>query len=308
MEWARESGVAGALRFASRASATAVQKLALVWLGLLSASTHSFAHNPDTSYLRCKVAPHRLELRFTFDPATLYRIVPIDADGDGRVTRAEMEAVAGEIFDYLEEFVHFEINGESARFGQRRPIGWPPDAGEAIAEKDYHQQLLHFTFEAESKPVIEDFYLDYDVFDELGDQHRVISDIEQDGRHHEVIFTLLEPDYVYDTAWVPEPTASAPADPESGPVALAKAARFRSGVARVWDNYLLLLLVAAAVLLAARFPRRGMVIATGASLLVGLLAVFPNWEPIALLGSCAGALLATTLLVPAGLLLPRRSR
>ena len=42
---------------------------------------------------------YALELRFTFDIATLHRIERLDADTDGKVTRAEAEKAAPEIAD-----------------------------------------------------------------------------------------------------------------------------------------------------------------------------------------------------------------
>lgn len=185
------------------------------------------AHSPDTSYLHCKVAPNELDLRFTFDPATLFRIARPDTDGDGRITRAEMDAVAPDIFDYIESAVELEINGRPVKLGGRSGPAWPPEAGDAIAEKDYRTQLLHFTFRRLSKPVIEDFYICHNLFEELGDRHRIIQDIEQAGKHHEVIYTMFEPDYLYDTFWKP-----------------GKKELFRGMVAAVWGSPWLLVVLA----------------------------------------------------------------
>ncbi|MCE9518801.1 MAG: hypothetical protein K8R87_04460, partial [Verrucomicrobia bacterium] len=146
---------------------------------LLLLTSPLFAHNPDTSYLRCLVEPHGLELRFTFDPATLHRIVRPDADGDGKITRAEMEAVTPAIFDYLVATVRLEINGKPVPLGERAGLGWPAEAGEGIFEKDYHTQLLHFTWRCRSQPLMEDVYVCYEVFAELGDRHRIIADMVQ---------------------------------------------------------------------------------------------------------------------------------
>src|SRR5207249_4739642 len=106
-----------------------------------------------------------------------------------------------------------DINGQKSKLGMRGPVGWPADAGEAIAEKDYHAQLLHFRFACSSKPVIEDFSINYDVFDELGDRHRAIADIEQEGKHLEIVFTQFEPDYLYDTAYQSDPLSPARGGP-----------------------------------------------------------------------------------------------
>jgi len=197
------------------------------------------AHSPDTSYLRCTVAPHELGLRFTFDLATLHQIVRPDADGDGEVTRAEMDAVTPEIFEYLESSVQLEVNGEPVKLGERAGLGWPAEGGDAIVEKDYHTQLLHFAFRRPSKPMIEDIYMCQNVFEELGDRHRIIQDIEQDGRHHEVIYTMFEPDYLYDTFWKPDTREL-----------------FRGYMAAVWGSPVLVLVFLPSIILCAfRCPR-----------------------------------------------------
>ena len=95
------------------------------------------AHAPDTSYLRAVVSKHSLELRFTFDLAMLHRILRVDRDQDGKVTRAEAEAVAPDIASFLEETVTLEVNGQKAEFGTLQPLGWPVDAGDSVEEKIY---------------------------------------------------------------------------------------------------------------------------------------------------------------------------
>ncbi len=192
---------------------------------LVLLASPSFAHNPDTSYLRCVLAQHALDLRFTFDIATLFRIVRPDADGDGRVSPAELVQITPEVYAYLEKSVALEINGAPAAPGMRGAVAWPPGAGDAIAEKDYHQVLVHFPLRVESAALIEDFYANYDVFDELGDSHRVIADVEQGEGHHEIIFTQFEPDYLYDTGWLPSETVEPPLFKSS----------FESWVGRLWN-------------------------------------------------------------------------
>src|SRR6188472_2487134 len=101
--------------------------LMLLWAAVLS--TSAFAHAPDTSYLRAVVSKHALELRFTFDIATLHRIERLDADNDGKVTRAEAEKVAPEIAEFLRQSITLEVNGTKAELGALQPLGWPVDAG-----------------------------------------------------------------------------------------------------------------------------------------------------------------------------------
>jgi hypothetical protein len=171
-----------------------------VWSAL---SRPAHAHTADTSYLRATVSKHSLELRFTFDLATLYKIERLDKDGDGKVSRAEAESAAPSIASFLTQAVTLELNGEGAELGKSQPLGWPVDAGDFIEEKNYGQTLLHFTFRQDTANLIEDFYILYELYAQLGAAHRTIANIEQEGKNLEVVFTQFEPDYLYDTFWLP---------------------------------------------------------------------------------------------------------
>ena len=212
---------------------------------ILVATAPVRAHNPDTSYLRCVVSKHGIELRFTLDIATIFRITRANFDGDGRVTREEFERIAPEVFAYLEEAVVLEINGEESKLTGRLQPGWPVEAGDAVLEKDYHQQLVHFPFRVPSPELIEDFTLTYDVFAELGDAHHIVADIEQEGRHLPVTFSQIEPDYVYDTGWTPELKAAARIS-EQIPEPRAST-WLRSYLERIWSATPIILLFALVV-------------------------------------------------------------
>ncbi len=195
--------------------------LALVAWWLLPATAQ--AHNPDTSYLRIRLAPEALETEFVFDVVTLVKIVPtLDADGDHRLTRAELAAKAPEIVAFLREYVPIELNGAVADWGQAAPVGWPPDVGDSIAEQDYHaaKSLIPFTFRKPLEQMPEDVWLEFRFFHRVGSQHSVISAISQPGRDEEVIFREFEPDYFYDTGFhapTPDPTASATSPAAAAP-------------------------------------------------------------------------------------------
>jgi hypothetical protein len=219
-------------RFAKFGALTLAWLLALPWFVQ--------AHAPDTSYLRAVVSKHALELRFTFDIATLHRIERLDADGDGKVTRAEAEKVAPGIAEFLRQSITVEVNGEKAELGTLQPLGWPVDAGKSVEEKNYGQTLLNFTFKQESpQKVIEDFYVLYEVFAQLGAVHRVVANIEQEDKHVEVVFNQFEPDYLYDTYWREE-------------AAPASVLTFRGGVQEAWSRWWVPLVV---VLLVCVVPR-----------------------------------------------------
>lgn len=192
----------------------------LVW-GL---ATIARAHNLDTSYARFTVTATAIESRFTYDVYSLVRIVPgLDANGDAQVSSAELQAQVGAIQAYLRKHVAFEIDGVTATFGAARPVAFPPDVGDAIAEKDYHaaSALVHFAFVHDLPRPAQDFWVQFDLFGELGDRHTVLGAIAHDGQEHEVVFRRWEPDYLYDTGYQPPPPpppATAAATPIEEPV------------------------------------------------------------------------------------------
>ena len=170
----------------------------------------ALAHTPDTSYAQFKVTRNSLECKFTFDLFTLVKIAPkLDANRDHQVTVAELSSRTSDVFDYLRQYVKLEIDGIVADFGQIQPVEFPPDVGSTIPEKDYHAatSLVHFTFRKTLPNVLEDFWIQFGFFDDLGQRHTVISSIEQDGQKNEVLFRFNEPEYLFDTGYVVTPSS-----------------------------------------------------------------------------------------------------
>src|SRR5881394_4054256 len=62
---------------------------ALVVVGL---ALNAFGHNPDTSYCKVAITPKEVLCKFTYDFLTLQKMTTLDANGDGQVSRNELEA------------------------------------------------------------------------------------------------------------------------------------------------------------------------------------------------------------------------
>jgi hydrogenase/urease accessory protein HupE len=168
----------------------------LTWAGTLVIAS---AHNPDTSYARVTITSNQVEFRFTYDVTTLRRIVELDTDGDDQVTRTELESQTSKIQSYLRRRIFPEINSTDVEFGAAQPTGWPSDAGDAIAKADYHQRLIAFAFHNPVSGTPEDVALTFDVFPEFGERHSILGLFVHGSVEHDVIFSFLEPDYLYDT-------------------------------------------------------------------------------------------------------------
>jgi len=179
--------------------------LPLVWLAFVAGHTSAFAHNPDTSYARVKLTDTQVSVRLTYDLFTLGRITQVDADGDGRVTRAELRRAAPAIEKFLREHVQLELNGAKVDLGKMSEPGWPPDKGEVIEAADWHTAdgLIHFLFIKDVIETPQTTALSFDFFDDLGPQHTVLGTFACQGQPLEISFTQTEPDYLFDTGYVP---------------------------------------------------------------------------------------------------------
>lgn len=209
---------------AGRPSLRRTLRAALAAVFVALATSLALAHNPDTSYARIAISHEAVEFKFSYDLLTLFRITPLDGNSDGAVTRAELEAAAPRIQQFLRERIYLEINGHEATFAEALPPTWPEDAGETIRESDYSQRLVSFQFRNPVLTAPEDVALTFDFFDALGPMHTVLGVFEWDAREHEVIFTRFEPDYLFDTGY-------------RAPASAVLAEYFRLGVKHIFLGY-----------------------------------------------------------------------
>src|ERR1041385_5798907 len=164
----------------------------ILFLAVLAQSAS--AHNPDTSYCKVTITGHEVVCKFTYDLLTLQRIVPLDANGDGQLTRAEMEAAFPAIIRFLRERVYLDLNQREAEFAEADPLSWPEKPDTSIPKSDFPQRLLNITFHNPLLSAPEDVTLTFDFFDQLGEAHTVLGAFERNGHDDEVIFTRFEPD------------------------------------------------------------------------------------------------------------------
>jgi hypothetical protein len=166
---------------------------------LLLSTFVACAHSPDTSYCRIAIGAKEVEFKFSYDLATLQRITRLDTNGDHKVSRAELTAAAPAIHNFLREHVFLDLNQREAEFAETEPPSWPEVAGDCIAEGEYGQRLLTFTFRNPVLSLPEDVAITFDFFEQLGGAHTVLGAFICKGHEDEVIFTRFEPDYLYDT-------------------------------------------------------------------------------------------------------------
>lgn len=206
--------------------------LAGIWLVLALLTAAARAHNPDTSYVRCTVADDAVELRLTYDVFTLLKITNLDANQDGRLTRAELRAGTPAIQSFLRAQILLEVDGERVDLGEALDALWPDSAVDSIAAPDWHaaNSLIAFPFRHRVSTPPRDVAITFRFFPQLGARHTVLGVFEHRGLTQEVTFTEGEPDYLFDASYT---TASAAK--ETIPAAVGRFLRL--GVAHIFLGY-----------------------------------------------------------------------
>lgn len=183
-----------------------MRRLICFFFALVLSGTAAFAHNPDTSYARCLVTDDHVEMRLTYDVFTLLKIVDLDSNHDGRLSREELRAGTPAIQRFLREHVLLQIDKQKADLGEGLDAVWPKGAPDAIAAPDWHaaESLIVFPFRRKVSTPPHDIALTFTFFPELGAQHTVLGVFDHRGQSLEVTFTDGEPDYLYDVNYVAE--------------------------------------------------------------------------------------------------------
>ncbi len=174
------------------------------------------AHNPDTSYARVRIFDNRLETRLTFDIFSLQRIVPeIDANGDAGLSREELRRAAPAIQKFLRAHVGIEVDERAADLGEAKDPFWPLDAPDPIPAAAWHtnEALVSFGFDKPLASSPKSVALMFDTFRTLSERHSVLGFFDYRGQITEVVFTLAEPDYLFDVAFAAQAMSAANAMP-----------------------------------------------------------------------------------------------
>ena len=219
--------------------------MSAVWLACAVAI---LGHNPDTSYARIEISQDKIETKLTYDVFTLLSIVPLDDNGDSQVSKDELTRHLPQIAEFLDKRIDLVVNDdeETETLGGLEGFVWPPEAGDAIREADYHSQigLIHFRFVRDVAEVPQSVAIWIHFFETFGDRHTVIGAFALDVDEDEVLFTKYEPEFTYETGWQPSPlavgptTAAAQPSPSRGPVLSRRIWQFfRLGVEHISLGY-----------------------------------------------------------------------
>ncbi len=185
---------------------------AFLCLAALLLVAEASAHTADTGYARVRIFADRIEIRLTCDVFSLNRIVPgLDADGDSALSREELRRATPAIQGFFRVHVGIEIDEGASDLGEAKDPFWPLDAPDPIPASAWHtnESLISFGFDKALRSPPKSVALLFDVFGTLGERHSVIGVFEYRGHSTEVVFTLAEPDFLFDVAYAgPQPPGS----------------------------------------------------------------------------------------------------
>jgi len=180
-------------------------------LGAFFLTANANAHTTDTSYARIRIFDDRIEIRLTLDIFTLQRIVPdIDTNRDSALSREELRRATPAIQKFLREHVGIEVNEAASDLGVAKDPFWPLDAPDPIPASAWHmnEALVSFGFDKPLASPPKTVALLFGVFGTLGERHSVLGVFEYRGQTTEVVFTQVEPDYLFDVAYALPPGAA----------------------------------------------------------------------------------------------------
>lgn len=177
------------------------------------------AHPADVSHLRVKVQRQQAELRFTCHLFSLGRFVPgLDADQDAHLDADELSTAKTLLARYLLQHVQVRINGAPMPLPEPSAFEkiWPDAAADKpVAEADYPARFVDITFSLEAASVLNDLWLEFDIWKETGPLGSIEATYEQDELRTQIPFSMGEPDYLYVTGYAVDDLFQPPIKPET---------------------------------------------------------------------------------------------
>jgi hypothetical protein len=195
---------------------------------LLLLGPRAGAHVADTSLLRVRVLPDKLQLEANVDLFTLNRIIKLDTDADGLVTRGELLQAAPKLEAFFREKLLLKLGGGAPSLGRAAAPEWQSPKDTA-AEGDLQSVHVNLAFERDLPQSARGFRLENAVFDSFGPTHNVIFAVVEGDSTQQAVLTLETPGLDYDFA---SPSAAGAPGEAVGTTSL-----FRLGVSHILEGY-----------------------------------------------------------------------
>ena len=202
--------------------------------------------------MRVTVRRDHFEMRLTLNLLTVAKLVRVDADADGLLSHAEITRAQEPLAACLREHLLLEVNQKKAEWNPefRCELLWPdPSSTTPMSFEQYEGRNLDITLTARGAPLLQDFWIGFNIFELTGPLQTIQGVYEQEGRVLEVPFSVEEPEFTYDTGYLPEEMAAV--DPHSSePIAFGAALMRTFTQANAW--WMLAVLIAMLPLLLRR--------------------------------------------------------
>jgi hypothetical protein len=184
---------------------------ALFWVIASSYFTEiAWSHPADQSDMRVQIMPNQLVIRFTFNLLTITRFLRVDANGDGNLDFTELKSAEQRLVAYLNSHVRLEVNQKPSRWGDqvRFDYLWPdPQSTSPMPPAQYEGRNMDITLDLAVEPLLEDFWIGFEIFEQTGTLQTIRGTYVQDGQTLDVPFSFEEPEYTYDTGYLKAPAS-----------------------------------------------------------------------------------------------------
>jgi len=196
------------------------------WFALFAlfmlATSIAGAHPSDVSQMRVKLGHETVEFRLSLNLLTLSRIVVVDMDHNQRITPQEISRAAPAVAAWLKTKVLVSVNETETDLGdfQRHECVWPNSAMQEVTDQEASQRYVDFHFIRPWPAGVQEVWMGFQIFAQVGDQHTIQAIYQQEGQPHQPVdFSQQEPEYLYDTGWEAgkEVVKPAPSNISKGP-------------------------------------------------------------------------------------------
>jgi hypothetical protein len=172
-----------------RSTAPLVRKMTVfMFAALFGLAAGAHAHQGSDSYLSLKVDGQSMTGQWDIAVLDLARVIGLDADGDGNITRSELEAKRAEIERYGLSRLRLEVDDAEC------PLRITSQLVDTFSDGAYH--ILHFVVDCTAAP--KTLKIDYRAFFDVDAQHRGLLRLECDGRVQTGVFSPEKPEQLFE--------------------------------------------------------------------------------------------------------------
>src|SRR5688572_15830929 len=170
------------------ASWLACNMTAFIFPLLFLSAISTQAHHASPSYLSLKLDGQSMTGQWDIALPDLEPVIGLDADGDGTITRSEVEAKRAEIERYALSRLRLEADDVES------PLKITGQWVETFSDGEYN--ILHFGVDCAAAP--KTLKIDYRAFFELDAQHRGLLRLECNGRVQTGVFSPEKPEQLFE--------------------------------------------------------------------------------------------------------------